>query len=284
MALTDERVRNHAAPFDHPEILIPEGEPEVLTLIPARDATGAQALTIPLTLDPLPALTSKPSLPLSGTRQPGAAVQIQVNGGAPVQAATPTGGSWSVTASQLVEGFNTLTVTATLAGSAPATLTATVALDSTAPALTLDPVATPLQGTQATLTGTVEGGLIPVVTVSTATAPAPVAVNGILWSAKLTGLVPGLNNITVLAVDPAGNVASRSATLTVVVADGILGGGATIASSDALKALRLALGVLPPTLNDQVHGDVMPPGAPDGVIDVADALRILRKAAGLVSF
>ncbi len=283
-SLTDERVRNHSAPFDHPEILIPEGEPEVLTLIPARDATGTPASSIALTLDTLPAITNRPSLQLSGTRQTGAVIQIQVNGGATIQAATPTAASWNATVSGLVEGVNSLTATATLPNSVPVTLNATITLDSTAPTLNLDPVPTPIQGSTLTLSGTVEGGLTPLVTVSTSAVPATTTVNGILWSAQLTGLVPGINNVTVLAIDPAGNVASRTAAITVVVADGILSGGPTIATADALKALRLSLGVLPPTLNDLVHGDVMPAGAPDGIIDVADALRILRKAAGLVTF
>jgi cytochrome c peroxidase len=38
--LTDQRVVRESAPFDHPELFIPEGEPEVLTRILARDANG----------------------------------------------------------------------------------------------------------------------------------------------------------------------------------------------------------------------------------------------------
>jgi hypothetical protein len=33
-----------------------------------------------------------------------------------------------------------------------------------------------------------------------------------------------------------------------------------------------------------LHGDVAPLGAPDGRIDASDALLILKKAVGLVSF
>ena len=42
-SMTDDRVRNQAAPFDHPEILIPNGDPEVLIRVPARDQNGAVA-------------------------------------------------------------------------------------------------------------------------------------------------------------------------------------------------------------------------------------------------
>ncbi|MEW6720954.1 MAG: cytochrome c peroxidase [Thermodesulfobacteriota bacterium] len=43
-SLTDPRVVAESAPFDHPEIFIPEGDPEVLTRIPARNAEGQAAV------------------------------------------------------------------------------------------------------------------------------------------------------------------------------------------------------------------------------------------------
>jgi cytochrome c peroxidase len=42
-ALTDPRVVSGAAPFDHPELFIPEGDPEVLFRLPAKDAKGQAA-------------------------------------------------------------------------------------------------------------------------------------------------------------------------------------------------------------------------------------------------
>jgi len=58
---------------------------------------------------------------------------------------------------------------------------------------------------------------------------------------------------------------------------------------DALVALRFALTLESPTLEDIAHGDVAPLDAegkpdPDGVINVGDALVILRKALGIISF
>ena len=57
---------------------------------------------------------------------------------------------------------------------------------------------------------------------------------------------------------------------------------------DALKALRFAVGLDTPTASDIAHGDVAPlvnsiPN-PDGKIDLADVVAILRKAAGLSSW
>jgi cytochrome c peroxidase len=43
-SLTDPRVVAESAPFDHPEIFVPEGDPEVLLRIPARDANGQAAV------------------------------------------------------------------------------------------------------------------------------------------------------------------------------------------------------------------------------------------------
>jgi len=54
-------------------------------------------------------------------------------------------------------------------------------------------------------------------------------------------------------------------------------------------ALRFALNLETPTTEDIAHGDVAPldqdnKPKPDGVINVGDALVILRKALGIISF
>lgn len=58
--------------------------------------------------------------------------------------------------------------------------------------------------------------------------------------------------------------------------------------SDALRALRIVVGLVQPTAADLLNGDVAPlvngVSVPDGVMDVADALLILRKVVGVVSF
>ena len=42
-----------------------------------------------------------------------------------------------------------------------------------------------------------------------------------------------------------------------------------VSIGDALKALRIAVGIIQPSSDDLLHGDVAPPGAPDDRIDVA---------------
>jgi hypothetical protein len=78
---------------------------------------------------------------------------------------------------------------------------------------------------------------------------------------------------------------SNIATVTVAVNSRASGSftGAPVSMNDALKAIRIAVGLVTPTADDLLNGDVAPPGAPDGQINAADALLILRRAVGLVN-
>jgi hypothetical protein len=73
-----------------------------------------------------------------------------------------------------------------------------------------------------------------------------------------------------------------------VIPDGNFKGTGVTDLSDALKALRFAVGLEQPTANDLLHGDVAPlvNGVPtqNSQIDIADALLILRKVVGGVIF
>jgi hypothetical protein len=205
-SLTDERVRNQSAPFDHPEIFIPNLDPnivapDVMTRIPAKDAFGIAAPAIALTIDPLPAVTNKTSLLVSGTKETAATtVEVKVNNGAAI----------------------------------PATATSATT-----------------------------------------------------WNAQISGFAGGANTITAIGTDPAGSV-TLTTTLTVIFSDGKLGAAGPVGVADAVKALRIAVGLITATADDMLHGDVAPlvngVPAPDGRIDVSDAMLVLKKAVGLVSF
>ena len=92
----------------------------------------------------------------------------------------------------------------------------------------------------------------------------------------------------VTATDQAGNVTARTSGITIIFPDGNLKGTGTVDITDALKALRIAVGLIQPSPEEMLHGDVAPLiGAlpvPDNKIDVADALAILRKVVGLATF
>jgi hypothetical protein len=147
------------------------------------------------------------------------------------------------------------------------------------PVLTMNAVPAIAKVARQTISGTVTGGGVPLVTVSPAALIDPVIMNGSNWITRISGLKIGINNITVTSEDPAGNIATATAALTVVIPDGSFSGGPAKVA-DALKALRIAVGLASPTSDELLHGDVAPPGAPDDRIDAADALLILKKAVG----
>lgn len=156
------------------------------------------------------------------------------------------------------------------------------------PALAINPFNIPSTGSAQILTGTVTAGITPVVSISSPALAGAVSVNGTNWSCPLSGLAKGDNSITVTATDGSGNIAVRTTQIALVVPDGNFKGSGSTDVSDALRALRIGVGLVTPSFNDLLHGDVSPlvngAPAPDGSIGVADALTILRKVVGLVNF
>jgi hypothetical protein len=115
-SMTDNRVRNESAPFDHPELFIPNGDnpgPDGLTRVPARDNEGNIAPPFALTLNPLPVRTNSASLMANGTKESAATtVAIKVNNGPAIPATATADTIWNASI-DLVAGLNTITVTAT---------------------------------------------------------------------------------------------------------------------------------------------------------------------------
>lgn len=117
--------------------------------------------------------------------------------------------------------------------------------------------------------------------------------NGALIS-KVSGealplLQDGANTIRVESTDLSGNTGFSQAVITFVQPVGELDNVAGVTIADALNALRVSVNLQPqPTGQLLFSGDVTPlvnglPD-PDGVIDISDALVILRKVVGLESF
>jgi hypothetical protein len=159
------------------------------------------------------------------------------------------------------------------------------------PVLTLNAVSSPTGGTSQTIGGTVELGSVPSVSVDTSAKVGPVRTvpgTGIsTWSCDITGLAGGANNVTVVALDFVFNVTTVKGAIVRILPDGNIKGTGVVDISDALKALRFAVGLEEPSVADLLHGDVaqLVSGLPaDNRIDLADALTILRKAVGLITF
>ncbi len=164
---------------------------------------------------------------------------------------------------------------------------------ATPPLLTIDPFAPFTAATSVTVGGSYEPGTTISIATDTAAKAGQLIVasgNGTAsWSSTISGLPQGVTTVTVNVQDFFfQNSNTASASIHRVIADGNFKGSGVVDVSDALKALRIAVGLAIPSDADLSHGDVAPLvnhfPAPNGVIDVADALVILRKAVGLESF
>ncbi|MBI2851678.1 MAG: hypothetical protein HYX84_01045 [Chloroflexi bacterium] len=207
-ALSDERVRNESAPFDHPELLVPSGDnPDLLLRIPARDANGTAAPSPSVTLNPVATPTNQPDQTVSGTVGAGLTPAVSINSAATVGPVTVTGSNWSANITGLVEGANVITVRVVDAG-VETTLTETATLDTVAPGVTLNAVTSPTRLASQLLSGTIESGAAVRVSVNGG-APALATTTGATWSLGVN-LNQGSNTAIVTAMDAAGNVASLS--------------------------------------------------------------------------
>ncbi|MFA6290803.1 MAG: fibronectin type III domain-containing protein [Victivallales bacterium] len=144
MSLTDLRVGAESGPFDHPELFLPNGDPEILIHIPARNSNGAPLPSQVLALNAVISPTVLTSQTISGTVEAGLTPVVAVDAGAIVDPVSVNGTDWSVLITDLQEGDNVITVSVVDLSSVQTTLTEiiTVVPDST-------PVFTSIPGTQA---------------------------------------------------------------------------------------------------------------------------------------
>lgn len=219
-------------------------------------------------------------------------VTIALNGGAAETVELNGGNSFTFQLTLPVKGANTIVVTAT--DTVPHTQSILVTYDPDAPVLSVsspaDAFATPKSSV--VLTGAVEDALTtPALTVSVdgvALSTQPVITDGAF---SVTIDLPTVKTyaITVAATDLSGN--SSSITRNVIrkdpsgnATDGI--SAPTIA--DVQKVLQFALGLATPTADEVINVDVAPLAsgkpAPDGNVDGGDALVILEKVVGIVTW
>jgi hypothetical protein len=184
---------------------------------------------------------------------------------------------WSAIISNLSYGDNTCHVTAyDLAGNEDSK-DVLIHYDNLAPDLDIHFNALAKYGVVQPISGTVESGITPVMTVNGSAYTGTMTVSGTTWSCTVSGLAEGANIITVTATDTAGNVTTSTATITAVTAKGSFSGLSQPTVTDALKALRIAVGFDQPTTAELLYGDLFD----DGKIDLSDAILILEKTVGL---
>ena len=217
------------------------------------------------------------------------AVQVSLNG--TIQGtATVTNGAWSMIVGPLnTNSVNNISVTAT-DGAQPApgnqtVVTATVTHDNVLPVVSLTEPANDLLINKPALQN-----LVFAASDSTNLATTVVKVDGTIVTpppATLEALTDGAHTIAVEATDSAGNVSVALNNIVIALSNGDLSNNGSVGIEDALQALRIAVELSPqPSPNTVLffHGDVAPLGSPNGTVDIADALLILRKVVKLVDF
>lgn len=270
-----------------------------ITITASDFASNATTMTRTITLDQTaPALTvSEPAdnsktnqqlIIVQGMTEANTMVTVKVNGGV-LAYALMSGTTFSHTTT-FTTGQNTIAVTATdLAGNTTSFIR-TVTYDSVAPSIA---ITVPNQdGTNTSgridLQGTVADALTAVsVIISDGTnLYTPTVINGI-FQQTITFPTDGNYVITTTATDEAGNhsLAQRNINY---VKWGDLDSSGVVDVSDALRALRIAAGLIQPAAIDLGRGDVAPlvngKPQPDGTIDIGDVVVILRKSVGLISW
>jgi len=154
-----------------------------------------------LTIDPVSTPTATNSQTITGTRESNASISVSVNTAATLDATSfPTSTTWSCLVNGLVEGANTVTVTATDGANNSFSSAVTISLDTTAPAVT---ISAPLAETINSRT--------PVISYSVSEGTAVVTLDGIVVT-KASGdtlgpLADGPHTVRVSALDTAGNSA-----------------------------------------------------------------------------
>jgi predicted outer membrane repeat protein len=247
----------------------------------------APGLTITLPADN--SITNKTSVEVTGTVDDSMAT-ITANGS--TTGVTMNGNNFSVTL-DLTSGLNTIDITATDQAGNSGSKKLSITSDSTVPsiAITVPPrdITTP-QG-NITIKGTVAESVTNVtvtITVDDQTFPATVTDGSFSYEVSL----PTEKTYAILATatDQAGNQTSapRNIIKSATSPSGDINGDGVVDIADALKALRIAVGLETPTESDYANGDVAPLvnviPAPDGVIDIADATVILMRVVGLRSW
>jgi YD repeat-containing protein len=152
-------------------------------------------------------VTNQSSISVAGTTSDSTTVTVKVNG---ISVSVGSGGSFS-TSVALAEGNNVITVSATDAGSNNTTVTRTVIRDDTPPTLT---VTNPVNGVitkQATIA--VAGSVHDSTAVTLTMNGIPVTIGGAGSFNTQFSLVEGINTITFVATDAAGNSSTITRTV-----------------------------------------------------------------------
>ena len=237
--------------------------------------------------------TGRSPIAVSGSvDSPGVTVTARVNNGSPV-AATMDGTSFTVTLA-MASGLNTIEITAAAQGRNSGSAKRSITFSAAGPTLS---ISDPAQDTSTvrnsvtingTLTDAAAGATIGVAAAGQSYTPV-VASDG-SFSQVVTLTENRVHTVVVTARNQTGVLATvrRNIIKRANHATGDINEDGTVDISDALKVLRIAVGLESAMAGHYATADVAPfingSPAPDGVIDIADALVILDKAVGFKSW
>jgi len=242
-------------------------------------------------------ITNHLNVTVTGTVSETATVSITLNNGTPALAAM-TGSNFTLSVGPLLQGVNTIHVNAkdvagneTVASSYKITLT----LDTQAPALAVTAPAQDIQihsiANPVTIQGTVadQTGITVNVGFNGTNYPQALTAAG-TYQQDVTIPAEGSYPVTVTATDEAGNISTvtRNVIYTPFPADSD-GDGATTALVEVLDAFRHVYEQTSLTPTQLLRLDCAPLGGngqpnPDGVVDTADVILLLRRTVGLVNW
>ena len=252
----------------------------------------AVAITAPA--DGLFTINTTPALTFTATDLNNPLPIVTVDGGTPI---TPS----PATLGPLTDGQHSVVVATTDSAGNLTTHTNTFTVDTIAPVIT---VTSPLVTATATIGVTSPVLTFPITETNLDPAKTVVMLDGVLVPNPVSGstilgpFVPGVPHIlTIAAADLAGTPApGKTVTFTLLLSDGSINSlGATAPTiADVITALKVALTgfseVSAITVGTDAfkHGDVAPlvngVPAPDGKIEIGDALTILKKVVGITTF
>jgi len=225
-------------------------------------------LTLPQITVSTPAadlLTSVANTAVSGNAK-GTVVTAALNGAPLTITFDPATGNFDATVAVAADGTYVLVVTTTDVFGASSKVFRTIVFKTVSPKLAVT------SQSSTTVAGTGDAGSTVYVRdgAGNVIGSAPVSAAG-TWSIPLSGAALPLN---IYALDAAGNN-SRNGNIT---------GSGTVGLLDALKALKLSVGIGKPTADELLRGDVAPLvngiSRPDGKIDIDDVMLILMKVVG----
>jgi hypothetical protein len=286
---------NSDGSFHHTLQLVPG--PNTITIVAADFAgtkkTGVRTVsldqkgpTITVTAPADNGKTGKSFIDVTGSIDEAGTVELKVNNGTP-QIASMSGNGFSATVN-LAAGLNTIDIVAKDQLGNTSSAKRSITYDNQAPTLA---VTSPDQDIltsenlitiKGTVADTLSAANVSVIVKDGGSYTPPVTSGAFEQTIIFAG--EKTYELTVRARDEAGNEVTSQRNIIYSLPD--LNGDGRVDIADALKTLRIAVGLITPSASELRRGDVAPWSngrpSPDGVIDVKDALVMLKKVTGLV--